>query len=141
MIYIVLAMIIYSVAIMFATAASRHANTNIATAIMNSVSGIIPIIIAVPLLSKKTLQNEKAGVMFAVITGILLGIFVLTINKAYAHNKVGIVAPVVFGGAIFLSTLFSYFIYKEKVGGLQFIGLVFLAIGFGTILYARATVK
>jgi drug/metabolite transporter (DMT)-like permease len=63
----------------------------------------------------------------------------MALNKSFSLNKVGIVTPVVFGGAIFLSTILSYFIFKEKITGIQGLGLAFLAIGFILIIYAKAT--
>lgn len=141
MIYIILAMIIYSVAILFATAASRHANTNLAAAVINIFSALLPVAIVLPTLTKKSLQSQKFGVIMAVVTGLLIAVFVMTINKAYSQNKVGVVTPVVFGGAIFLSTIMSYFVFKEKVSQLQLAGLVVLAIGFGIVIYARAYAK
>lgn len=141
MIYIILALLLYSIGIMFAAAASRHLNTNLAAAIMGAVSTVIPLLVIIPLLAKKGTQSPKFGILMAVAAGILISLFVMALNKSYAENKVGIVAPVVFGGAIFLSTILSYFIFKEKVSHLQTIGLIFLAIGFSTIIYARVTAK
>jgi drug/metabolite transporter (DMT)-like permease len=54
-------------------------------------------------------------------------------------NKVGIVVPVVYAGTIFLTTILSAFVFKEKITGLQSIGLAFLAIGFAFIIYVKAT--
>lgn len=141
MIYIILAMVLYGVGILFGTAASRHANTNVVAAIINTVSALIPVAVVAPILSKRTFTNQKFGVLMAIAGGVSIALFVMAINKAYSLNKVAIVAPIVFGGAIFLSTILSYFIFKEKVSQLQVIGLSFLAVGFGIIIYARATAK
>lgn len=141
MIWIIIASVIYGVAIVLAAVASRNANTTVVAAILNTVSAVIPIAVAIPLLEKKTLQQQKYGLIMAVATGVLIAFFVMAVNKAYAVNKVGIVAPAVFGGAIFLSTAISYFALKEKISLLQAIGLLMLAIGFGVIIYARATGK
>jgi hypothetical protein len=65
----------------------------------------------------------------------------MALNKSYALNKVAIVVPIVFGGAIFLSTILSGFIFKEKIGFLQGVGLGFLGIGLILIIYARAVAK
>ncbi|QQR63661.1 hypothetical protein IPH70_04125 [Candidatus Roizmanbacteria bacterium] len=54
-------------------------------------------------------------------------------------NKVAIVSPMVFGGAIFLSTILGYVIFKEQVSRFQAIGLFFLAVGLGFVIYARWT--
>lgn len=131
-------MVLYAVGIIFGVAASRNANTNIAAAITNIVSAAVPIIVVIPHIAKKGLTSSKQGIIFAILGGISIAFFVMAINKAYAVNKVGIVAPIVFGGAIFLSTVLSIFIFKEKVSLLQLAGLMFLALGFGVITYARA---
>ena len=141
MIYIILATILYSVGILFGVAASRNPNTNLAAAVTNLLSALLPIAVAIPLISKKLVVNQRLGITYAAFAGVCIALFAMSINKAYSVNKVGIVAPIVFGGAIFLSTLASYFVFKEKVGLLQFAGLVLLALGFGVIIYARATGK
>ncbi len=141
MIWIVFAMLLYSVAIIFATAASRNTNTNIAAAIINAVSAAVPIAVSIPILSKKVFHDQRFGMLMAVATGVLIAFFVMSINKAYATNKVGVVAPAVFGGAIFISTILSYFIYKEKISLVQGFGLALLAAGFVIVIYARATGK
>lgn len=141
MIYIILAMLLYAMVIMFGAVASRHASANLVAAVIATFSALMPLAITMPFLSKKSLQNQKFGIMMAVIAGIIVSLFVIALNKSYAQNKVGIVAPVVFGGAIFISTVLSYFILKEKISQLQLTGLIFLATGFGMIIYARAFAK
>ncbi len=63
----------------------------------------------------------------------------MALNRSYSVNKVAIVAPIVFGGAIFLSAILSNIFFKEKIGLLQGVGLGFLGIGLIIIIYARAT--
>lgn len=139
MIYIFVALICYTAALLFVTAAARNLNTNLSTAIINVVSAIVPIVISIPILSKKSLASQRFGVSMAVLAGIMIALYGLAFAKGISINKVGVVAPVVFGGAIFLSTILSYFIFKEKVSQLQLIGLLFLALGFSLVIYARAT--
>lgn len=141
MIYIFLALIFYTAAILLGTAAARNLNTNLSAAITNAVSAIIPIIAVVPILSKKTFTEQKFGILMAFLAGMSIAVFAMALNKGYAFNKVGIVAPIVFGGALFLSTILSYFVFKEKVSQTQFFGLFVLAIGLGIVIYARATGK
>ena len=77
----------------------------------------------------------------AVLGGIVISLFVLALNKSFTQNKVGVVAPVVFGGAILISTVLSYFIFKEKIDGIETVGLVLVLAGLGFLIYARAIVK
>ena len=141
MVYIILALIFYTAAIMFGTLASRSANTNMVTGIMNAFSAIIPIAIAVPLINKKMLISSKQGILMAVISGLALAFFTMAINKSYSINKVAIVAPIVLGGAIFSSAILSSIFFKEKIDFIQGVGLFFLAIGLSLIIYARAVAK
>jgi drug/metabolite transporter (DMT)-like permease len=139
MIFIILAMITYAVIILLITSASRNIDSKIVTTISNVFSIFIPLAVAIPVISRKNFHNQKYGIALAVLAGVLIGIYSLLVNKSYAVNKVGIVAPLVFGGAILISTVASYFIFKEKISLGEGIGLGFLLIGFAVLFYARAT--
>lgn len=141
MIYIILAMLLYSVTILLGTAASRSANTNLVSAITNTISALLPIAVVIPILSKKTIVDQKVGIIYAVLGGLTVALFVMSLNKAFSVNKVAIVSPIVFGGAILLTTVASYFVFKEKVSLVQGIGLALLLVGLGLVIYARATGK
>ncbi len=81
------------------------------------------------------------GIIYAVLGGLTVALFVMSLNKAFSVNKVAIVSPIVFGGAILLTTVASYFVFKEKVSLVQGIGLALLLVGLGLVIYARATGK
>jgi hypothetical protein len=66
MIFIILAMLLYTAAILLGTTASRNLNTNLAAGITNIVSAIVPIVVAINLINKKTFQNHKYGIAMAV---------------------------------------------------------------------------
>lgn len=134
-------MILFTAAIMAGTIASRSMNTYIVAAIENFVSIIIPLFLALPLIGKVSFQNQKIGIIASILVGIFVALYVITLTKSYALNKVAIVAPLVFGGAIFLSAVLSYFIFKEKFSFFQGVGLFFLAIGLIIITYARFSGK
>lgn len=141
MLYIILATVFYSVALILGAAAARNANTALVTSIMNAVSALLPIALAVPIVIKSGISNQKTGMLYALLAGILLAFFALALNKSYAENKVAIVAPIVFGGSIFLSTALSFLIFKERMSVIQSIGLAVLALGLFLIIYARVTGK
>ena len=120
---------------MFGALASRNANTNLVAAVMNIISVFIPLTLVIPILNNKTITNSKMGLFYAIIAGILISLFTMALGKSFTINKVAIVSPLVFGGSIFLSTILGYFVFKEQVSRFQSIGLFFLAIGFGFIIY------
>lgn len=137
MIYIFLSLIFYTGVIIVGTFASRMANTNMVSAIINIVSAIIPTIVILPLLNKANVQNQRAGLVAAVVAGIFVALFSMALNKSYSQEKIGIVAPIVFGGSIIFSTIISYFIFKEKITLVEGLGLLVLGLGFLIIIYAR----
>jgi len=141
MIYIIIATIFYTISILFITAASRNLNSNLSAAIINLIGAVVPFIVAVPLLAKKPFQHHGFGLLMAICAGICIGIFAMASTKSYSLNKVGVVAPVIFGGAIALSSLLSTVIFKEKISLLEGVGLAILVIGFSIIVYARATAR
>lgn len=126
---------------MFGTVASRKADTNLVSAVMNALSAIIPIAVIIPILNKKIFTNSKYGILMAIIAGIAIALFTMALNKSYSVNKVAIVAPIVFGGAIFLSAILSNIFFKEKIDFLQGVGLAFLGLGLILVIYARAIAK
>lgn len=134
-------MIFYTGAILLSTFASRAINSNLVSAIVNTVSAIIPIVVVAPMLGKKIFENGNMGIITAVLSGICVALFAMTLNKSFQLNKVAIVSPIVFGGAIFLSAILSYFIFKEKAASFQLTGLAFLGIGLLFIIYSAATGK
>ncbi len=138
MVYILLALVFYTGVVLTSTAAARHLNSVFVAAIANAVSAIIPVILAISLLSKKTPTNPRFGILMAVLGGVMVSIFALAFNKSLAENKVGIVTPVLYGGTIFMSTIISYFIFKEKISAVEGIGLVLVLIGLSVIIYAKA---
>lgn len=138
MIYLILALIFYTAAILIGASASRNANTNLVSAIVNAISALIPFAVVVPLIAKKNLSASKYGVWMAVLGGITIALFTMALNKSFTQNKVGVVTPIVFGGAIFLSAILSYFIFKEKLSGLEMGGLTLVGIGLVVLIYSRS---
>lgn len=139
MIYLILAMLFYSAATIIIAVASRNLNTNAVTGIINTISAIIPFTILLVTANKNSILNQKYGLTMAIVAGVLISFFSLALTKSYSMNKVAIVAPTIFGGAIFLSAILSYFLFKEKISLVQGIGLIFLFVGLVLIIYARAT--
>jgi len=139
MIYIILASVFYTMAIILSTFASRSTNSNVVAVVSNLVSVFIPLAIITPLINKKFIIDSKYGIIMSILAGIAVAIFTMALLKSYSINKVAIVVPIVFGGAIFLSALAGYLFFKEKITLFQGIGLLLLGIGLFFIIYARVT--
>ncbi len=137
MVYLFVALIAYVAALLFGVAAARSADSVVVSAVTNVISALLPIAVLLPSASKQMLTDNRIGIIYATLGGVCIAVFTVFLNKSFHANPVGIVTPIVFGGAIFMSTLLSYFIFKEKINLLQGIGLVFLAVGFVLITVSK----
>ncbi len=138
MIYVFFALITYSAAILIATYANRNANVSLVTLIVNVISIIVPAILVVTRWSSATKSNSRAGLVAAIVGGVVISVFTLSLGKAYEQNNVAVVAPIIFGGSIAITSIASIFLFKEKIELLQGIGLVVVCIGLGIIVFAKA---
>jgi drug/metabolite transporter (DMT)-like permease len=139
MVYIIAAAIFYTAALIAIAAASRKIDSALLNGVGNTLSAVIPLVLAVPFLNQKYITNNRLGLLYAIIAGIFISIFGIFLGKSYAVNKVAIVSPLVFGGAIFLTAIISAFLFKEKISVVQGAGLAFLFVGLSLVVYARAT--
>lgn len=141
MIYIILSLILYSVAVMIMSFATRHANSNLVITIINTIAAIIPATLVLATFNKKILENSSSGIIAALIGGVVIALYTLALGKSFQMNKVALVTPVIFGGTIFLTAILSYFIFKEKLPPIHIAGLVSVVAGLGLIIYSAATGK
>lgn len=139
MLYLILATLLYVVAILLTTFATRNLNSGFVTAIINTISAVIPIGVVGFTANKKLLENAKPGIIMAILAGIAIALFTLMLNKSFSVNKVGIVTPIVYGGAIFLTSILGIYLFKEKITMLQGIGLTFIGIGLLIVIYVKAS--
>ncbi|MBI5357547.1 EamA family transporter [Candidatus Saccharibacteria bacterium] len=138
MFYLMAAIVLFTAVSMFSAGASRRISPNLATLILNVFSIVAPLTIIAFAKAKDITVSTKSGLVMAVMAGLSVGLFGFFINKSYAINKVGVVTPVIFGGTILLSTILSYFIFKESLKGLEIAGLALILLGIGLIVYTRS---
>lgn len=141
MFYLIGAALLYTIAVLLGATAARNANTNLVGGITNLVGALLPLTVAAIELNRKPFENQRYGVIAAVAGGVAIALFVMLLNKSFVVNKVGIVAPIVFGSSILFTTIAGYAIFKEKVTPYQLVGLVLLLSGLAFIAYAKATGK
>lgn len=138
MFYLIAAIVLFTAVSLFSAGASRRISPNLATLILNVFSIVAPLTIIAFAKAKDITVSTKSGLVMAVMAGLSVGLFGFFINKSYAINKVGVVTPVIFGGTILLSTILSYFIFKESLKGLEIAGLALILLGIGLIVYTRS---
>lgn len=138
MIYLFLAIIFFTATALFSAAASRKINPFLATLILNIFSIATPMIFLAFNKTKDFDLSARTAVLFAALAGLSVGAYGLILNKSFTVNKVGVVIPIIFGGTIILSTILSYFIFKESLKAFEIAGLALILIGIGFIIYARS---
>jgi drug/metabolite transporter (DMT)-like permease len=138
MIYIILSLVSYSAAILLGVYANRYADFRLVAAIVNGISLLLPLILIFSKWKQSTgTQNTQWGLIAAVCGGVVISAFTLFLGKAYELNNVAVVGPAVFGGAIVITSVLSMFLFKEKIVPLQAMGLFFVTLGLGLVVYAR----
>ena len=137
MFYIVTACLLYTTAIMLGAYASRNANTNLVSAIVTVLASIIPIAVIAGSFSAKWKASSTKGLLAAALGGALIALFTMALNKAYSQENIAIISPIVFGGAIALSSILSFFIFKEKVTPMQGVGLLLVLTGIALIITTK----
>lgn len=139
MIYLILALLLFTAMNLISVAASRNANTNLVS-LLTIIGGLVaPLIAVIPTLSKQSFHTQKFGIWMGLLAGLLVGCYALVLNKSFTENKIAIVIPIIFGGAILSTSILSYIIFKEKISVIEGMGLVCVLIGLAIIIYARAT--
>jgi len=138
MLYLILAIFLFTTLSLLSAAASRRTDSNLVTLIVNIFSVLAPLIILAPAITKRSLSIDKPSIIMTIVAGLAVGFFAMTVNRSFTFNKVGIVIPVVFGGTILLTSVLSYFIFKETLRGFELAGLTFVLIGISFIIYARS---
>ena len=141
MIYIIAALLVYTVAILLGTYASRHAGPAVVSLITNIVAVVAGLAFVLAEMSHTTAVNQRSGLIAAGLGGIAIGAFTVFLNKSFATSNVAIVSPVVLGGAIVLSAVLGTIIFKERITPYQAGGLILVTAGLAVIIYAKATGK
>lgn len=129
MIYIALTTIFYTIALLAIAQASRRLDSTFATAIINTLSAIIPIVLSVKLVEKYPISQYRDGWFYAIGAGIAIALFTLFLAKSFVFNKVGLVTPIVYGGSLVGTTLLASWLFGEKIQPLQGWGIAVIVLG------------
>ena len=135
MIAIALATVFYSVFLLLNTIAARMIDPVVAAALVTGVSALLPITIA--LRSQTGSLSPIQGIVAAVAAGFCIALYSIFLNRSFVTEKVGVVVPIVYGGSLVITTVLSFVLFRERIGGLQAVGLLVMLVGMGIVIYAR----
>ncbi len=126
----------YSLFEIFAGLAGGKVDNWLAAVLYNGIGTVIPIIIY--FISKSKGKTTTSGIIFAGLAGIAILLFSVILARIFNQGgNLSYVIPVVYGGAIVLSSLFGWLCLKEKVGGLQMLGLVLMVVGIAFVVISK----
>ena len=124
----------------FAGLAGNRVNSWLAAVLYNGIGTFVPLIIYLSLSHKG--KTTVKGIVFAGLAGVAIMLFSLGLARVFARGgELNYVIPVIYGGAIVLSSLYGIFILKEKSGILQSLGLLLVVGGIGCIVLAQTKLK
>jgi uncharacterized membrane protein len=120
----------------FANLAGDRVNSWLATTLYNAIGTVVPLVIYLASAAKG--KTTSRGILFASLAGVCIMLFSVLLARVFAKGgNLGFVIPVVYGGAILLSSLFGWLVLKNKVSNLQLGGLAFLLVGIALIVVAK----
>jgi uncharacterized membrane protein len=120
----------------FAALAGGKVDSWLAAILYNSFGAVIPAFVY--FLSRTKGKTTISGIIFAALAGIAILLFSLLLARIF--NKGGnlsYVIPLIYGGAIIISSLFGWLFLKDKISVLQGAGLCLIAIGVACVVMAK----
>ncbi|HEY1835550.1 MAG TPA: hypothetical protein VGG13_01890 [Candidatus Saccharimonadales bacterium] len=119
---------VYAGFAIFARLAGDNVNSWLASILYNGIGTVVPLVVYLALNAKG--KTSMRGVVFASLAGVCIMLFSVLLARIFTRGgNLGYVIPTVYGGAILLSTIYGWLFLKDKVGGLQLVGLVLLTAG------------
>lgn len=109
--------------------------------VINVVAVIIPLTLLLNGIFQKNavVTTQKSGLIYAGLAGISIAIFAIAFQKIFQQGgSLSFVSPLIFGGAIALSTILSLLILKESINIYHILGILFILGGIACISLAKA---
>lgn len=129
--------IFYALFEVFAGLAGGKINDWLAAVLYNGIGTLIPLIVYLSATGKG--KTTIRGIFFAALAGVAIMLFSVLLARLF--NKGGnlsYVIPTIYGASIILSSLFGYFVLREKVNLLHGVGLAVIAAGITMVVIAKA---
>jgi uncharacterized membrane protein len=129
---LILAVILYAIFITFVSRAGGKIDDGLGGFIFNGIGAVVPLVVFVAMRAshaKGMLPTSKNGVLYSVIAGVAIGLFTLVVMKIFQKGSLGYVMPIIYGGAVVLSSLAGWFLLSATVNALQVAGILLVVAG------------
>ena len=135
---LIIATIAYSVFLISISRASVHSDPNLVAGIVNSLGAAIPI--ALFFVADGTKENplNLRGMSWALFGAVGIAVFTMALAKLFSIGEnIGFVTPLIYGLAIFCSTLVSWAFFGTVTNKYQLAGLVMFVGSLGLLVYSK----
>lgn len=129
---LILAVVLYAIFITFVSRAGGKIDDGLGGFIFNGIGALVPIAVFLAMKAshaKGMLPTTKNGVLYSVLAGVAIGLFTLVVMKIFQKGSLGYVMPIIYGGAILLSSIAGWLWFSASINTLQVVGLLLVVAG------------
>lgn len=127
-----LAVIVYTIFIVFVSRAAGKLDDGLSGFIYNGLGAMVPLV-AFAIMKvgdgKGMLPTTKNGVLYSVLAGVAIGVFTIIMMRIFQKGSLGYVMPIVYGGAVLLSSVAGWVFFQANINTLQIAGLLLVVVG------------
>jgi len=135
----ILCTVLYASFEIFAGLAGNHINSWLAAVMYNGIGTLVPLIVYLSVASKG--KTTAKGIFFAGLAGVGIMLFSVIFARIFAlGGDLPYVIPVIYGGAIVLSSMFGWLVLRDRLSLLQGAGLMLILAGITLVVVAKARV-
>ncbi len=141
LVLIIIATIGYTFFQFFSAKAGGKIDGGLVPVVVNIFAVLIPLTFLLVKVFNKSqfLHTQRIGLFYAILAGVSIAVFAMAFQKIFQQGgNLSYVSPLIFGGAIALSTILSVIFLKESVTRLHLAGIFLVASGLCLISFARA---
>lgn len=137
---IIMAAVAYSGALIALARGPLFVDSHLVGAIVNIIGAFVPLLLFT--LAGTNIHNSGSapakGLIWAVVGGVMIGVFTLALTRLFKMKvEVDYVVPLVYGGAIVITTLCSRFVFKESLTWMEAVGIGVVTLGIGLVVIAK----
>lgn len=129
---VVAAVVFYAVFIIALSRSAGKLDDALGATIFSSLSAVMPLFVYLASRAsrpKEILPTTKNGLIFIVVAGISVALFNLLILRIFQKGSLGYVMPIVYGGAILLSSVAGWLWFSAAINTLQVVGILLVVAG------------
>lgn len=137
---VLLAAILYAVYDIFVSKGAGKINDYLSATIFNGIGMILPLLIVAFMWGNhQDVQADKSGIWWNVLAGIAIAAFSVVFVKIFAMGgNLSFVIPVIYGGAIIMTSIVGWVMFKEPFSIMALLGIILTTAGITMLSLAKS---